>query len=124
VGGWVGVESGFVLEQNPDSVRGPDIAYVCAERIPSTGIPQNFWPLFPDLVVEMISPSERIGDIEQKVSDYLRAGTRLVWLVYPTSRRVFAYSPDDEIRIFKAEDLLEDQLVLPGFGCRVGDIFR
>jgi len=122
--GWAGVEGGFLVGRNPDTVRGPDIAFVRAERIPASGVPRNFWPFTPDLAVEVISPSERVGDIEEKVGAYLSGGTRLVWLVYPGSKRVFAYSSDDEVRIFGAEDILEDETVLSGFRCKVGDIFK
>jgi Uma2 family endonuclease len=48
-GGYVGVEAGYILGQDPDTVRGPDVSYVRADRIPPGGIPESFWPLAPDL---------------------------------------------------------------------------
>src|SRR4051812_21664558 len=55
--GEVGVEAGFILARNPDIVRGPDVYFVSADRIPDDGVPEAFWELAPDLAVEVVSPS-------------------------------------------------------------------
>jgi len=123
-GGRAGVESGFKLSTNPDSVRGPDVYYVRPEHIPATGAPKAFWNRAPDLAVEIVSPSERAGALLEKVNDYLEGGTQLVWLVYPELQQVVAYTPDDTARVFKSGDTLEDERVLPGFRCLVSEIFE
>ena len=85
-GGYVGVEAGFILCHNPDVVRGPDVYYVSADRIPPMVIPEAFWTIAPDLAVEVISPSETADDVRAKVRDFLAAGTQLVWTVHPRTR--------------------------------------
>lgn len=87
----VGVESGFVLSRVPDTVRGPDVFYVSRDRVAETGVPEAFWDVAPELAVEIISPGEKADDVREKVRDYLAAGTRLVWLVYPRTREVVVH---------------------------------
>jgi Uma2 family endonuclease len=121
--GYVAVESGYSLFQNPDTVRGPDVSYVRAERIPSEGIPKGYWKLAPDLAVEVVSPSETGQSVRDKVNDFLAAGTSLVWVVYPSTREVVAHTADGLARTFTAKDVLEFDL-LPGFRCAVAELFE
>jgi Uma2 family endonuclease len=94
-GGWVGVESGFILDRDPDTLRGPDVAFVRASRIPPGGRPYPFWEQPADLIVEVVSPSDTAAEIETKVTEYLEAGTPEVWIVYPQQREVLVHRPDD-----------------------------
>jgi Uma2 family endonuclease len=121
--GWVGVESGFILARNPDIVRGPDIYFVRAERVPTDGVPEAFWHLAPDLAIEVVSPSESAQEVQEKVDDFLAAGTALVWVAYPKNRVIVAHTPDNLARTYRADDLLTAPDVLPGFACRVTDLF-
>jgi Uma2 family endonuclease len=87
-----GQDSGFVLAQNPDTVRATDVAFVRRERASEIGIPAGYWPEAPDLAVEVVSPADRRRDFEAKCRAYLASGSRLVWLVdppcqEPTARR-------------------------------------
>jgi Uma2 family endonuclease len=121
--GYVGVESGFVLAQDPDTVRAPDVSYVRADRIPPDGIPDSYWELAPDLAVEIVSPHETADEVRAKVRDFLAAGTPLVWVIYPRSQEVIAHTPDGLARTYQAEDVLEHPAVLPGFVCQVAELF-
>ena len=121
--GAVGVESGFVLGRNPDTVRAPDVFYVRPDRIPPGGIPEAFWELAPDLAVEIVSPSETAEEVREKVRDYLAAGTPLVWVVYPRAQEVVAHSPDGLARTYGIRDTLSASEVLPGFSCPVAELF-
>src|SRR6185295_18560486 len=76
-------ETGFKLEADPDTVRAPDIAFVSRERVEATGTIPGFRSGAPDLVVEVLSPSDRIGKVEAKVEQWLEAGARMVWVVGP-----------------------------------------
>lgn len=122
--GVVSVESGFILDRNPDIVRGPDISFVRAERIPPSGVPEAFWAQAPDLAVEIISPSETADEVREKVRDFLAAGTPLVWVVYPRTREVLIHRPGGAIQALGVDDLLEDADLLPGFQCRVSEMFE
>ena len=120
--GDVGSDAGFIVQTNPDRVRGPDIHFVRAERIPEGGVPDEFWPIAPDLAVEVISPSDTAEVIKDKMRDYFAAGTGTVWLVYPKFKEIEAHYASGAVRIFRDEDSLEDT-VLPGFSCSVKEIF-
>jgi Uma2 family endonuclease len=122
-GGYVGVEAGYILARSPDTVRGPDVSYVRAERIPSSGIPEGFWELAPDLAVEVVSPSETADEVREKVRDFLGAGTPLVWTIHPRTREVIVHTPDGLARTYAESDVLTFPDVLPGFSCAVAELF-
>ncbi|PDW04469.1 Uma2 family endonuclease [Candidatus Viridilinea mediisalina] len=123
LGGESGVEAGFILARDPDLVRSPDAYYVRAERLPAGGDDEGFWHIPPDLAVEVVSPSDSAEDLRQKVQEYLKAGTPLVWVVYPRTREVVAHTPDGLARSFGAEDTLSHAQVLPGFSLVVKELF-
>lgn len=114
-------EVGFVLSRNPDTVRAPDLAFVSFERLPKA--PRGFVPIAPDLAVEILSPGNTAGEIQSKVIDYMRAGTRAVWVVDPDTRTVTVYRSLSEIRVLTEEDTLSGADVLPGFAVPVKSIF-
>ena len=117
-------ETGFLLERNPDgrdTVRGLDIAFIRSERAPGV-LPDHLVEIAPDLVVEVVSPSNKVVDMQRKIRQLLVAGTALVWIVHPDTRTV-------EIRTRAGAKTLEegDTLnggdVLPGFEIPVRKIF-
>jgi Uma2 family endonuclease len=116
-------ESGYILSRNPDTLRAPDIAFVSKVRIGSEGVPQGFWEIAPDLAVEIVSPSERPGEVQSKVDDYLSAGTRMVWIVHPGTRSLTVYRAPDQARVLTVNDTLSGEDVVPGFTCEVKAIF-
>jgi Uma2 family endonuclease len=115
-------DPGFVIAHGPDTVRVPDVVFVAAERIRGE-LPKSFADLAPDLVAEVVSPSDSAREVEEKVQDWLAAGVRLVWVVHPTTRSVTVYRSLQDIRILREADTLDGADVLPGFTCRVGDLF-
>jgi len=112
------VESGFHLATDPDTVRGPDIAFIRQERIPDPE-PAGYAALAPDLVVEILSPGDRPGEVLAKVADWLSAGSRLVWVVDPDRRVARAYRADGTESVLTAQDALLGEDVLPGFSCQL-----
>jgi Uma2 family endonuclease len=117
-------DTGFVLARSPDTVRGPDIAFVARERYERIGDVVTAFPGPPDLAVEVVSPSNSPADVHSKVADYLAAGTRLVWVVDPDSREVEVYGSLLEPLALRDDDELDGGEVLPGFRLRIADIFR
>ena len=115
-------ETGFTLFTNPDTVRAPDVAFVRHERIPDP-VPRGFAPFAPDLAVEVLSPDDRPGEVLEKVADWLKAGTRLVWLIDPDRREARAYRADGGIALHNESDALDGEDVLPGFTCTVAGLF-
>lgn len=121
--GYVGPEGSYALQMDPLTLRTPDVSYFRAEKRPRGRQIKGVGRFAPDLAVEVISPSERRRDVQAKVKDYLDAGVLLVWTVWPEAREVVAHTPDDEPRTFRMGDTLEFPEVLPGFSCRVNDLF-
>jgi Uma2 family endonuclease len=107
--------------------REPDAAFISFDRWPEdrpppySGAPVD---VVPDLVVEVASPSNLADELLLKGLDYLRAGVRLVWLVYPLSRHIYAYtSVTASPRVFTETDTLDAGEVLPGFSVPVSVVF-
>ena len=82
-----------------------------------------FLEVAPDLVVEVVSPSDTAGDVQAKLEERLRNSAHLVWMVYPDTRSVAVYRALDDVRILTNEDQLSGDPVLPDFSCPVRDIF-
>jgi Uma2 family endonuclease len=122
-GGYAGIGAGYTLARNPATVRGPDVSYVRADRIPPGGVPEAFWPIAPDLAVEIVSPGETADEVRAKVRDYLAAGTPLVWTIYPRTREVVVHTADGLARAYTESDTIEYPGVLPGFTCPVAELF-
>ncbi|MGQ0814829.1 MAG: Uma2 family endonuclease [Gemmatimonadota bacterium] len=121
--GKVFVESGFVLEEKPATVRGPDISFVGAERA-SGETPLSYYRFAPDLAIEVLSPSNRASAMNDKVQQYLAAGTRQVWVLDPRNRMVVVYRADGSALILNQTDELRGADVMPGFQVMVTQLFE
>jgi Uma2 family endonuclease len=110
----VAAETGFKLQTDPDTVRAPDIGFVSLPRLPDPRT-AGFPALAPDLVVEVLSPGDLPGEVLAKVSDWLTAGTRLVWVIDPERRLARVYRQDGSESIVPADGALDGEDVLPGF---------
>lgn len=119
-----GADGGYVLERGPDTVRAPDVAFVRTDRVPTREEQQHFAELAPDLVVEVISPSDRMADVEEKVEQYLALGVPLVWVFHPRRRTVTVRRPGQAPRVLRDGDVVEGEEILPGFRLAVSDVFR
>jgi len=122
LGRMVGAETGFLLGRNPDLVRAPDAAFIAQRRVPSGGLPKAYIPFAPDLAVEVISPNDTAEHVQRKAQDWLAAGTRLLWQVYPGLKRAVVHAPGQPTRTLGPEDVLDGGDVVPGFSCRVSDL--
>lgn len=116
-------ETGFLLERDPDTVLAPDFAFIDRSRIPASGIPDAYWEISPGLAVEVLSPGDSAPKSKTKVETWLSYGTREVWLVDPKKRTVSIYRPAESPVVLTESDSLASGLLLPGFSCRVADIF-
>ncbi len=114
-------ETGFILTRDPDTVRAPDLAFVRTARIEKT---TGFIIGAPDLAVEVVSPHDKEPLITSKAHQWLDAGAQAVWLVWPRDRRVTVYTKDAPPRDFNEADTLTGEPALPGFTCRVAEIFE
>ncbi|MGH9799835.1 MAG: Uma2 family endonuclease [Blastocatellia bacterium] len=132
------IELGIYLKQNklgriytPDTTfqvglneRLPDVGFVAVERLPAEGAPLSKWEIAPDLAVEVISPNDVWEKVNDKVHEYFSAGVRQVWLVTLGQREVLVYDSPTQIAVYTENDELTSETLLPGFKCRVGNLFE
>ena len=123
LGTLVGSDSGVWLERDPDTVREPDIAFTSVERLPINADIDGYSEVVPDLVVEIVSPNDRPGEVAEKTAMWLSFGVRLVWLVRPDSRTIEVHRSPGEVVTLGEGDALDGFDVLPGFSCDLRAIF-
>jgi Uma2 family endonuclease len=122
--GVVLTEAGFLLSRDPDTVRGPDVAFVRADRFDAAEAGRAYFRGAPDLAVEILSPSNRPGDIHARVADYLAAGARLVWIIDPVREIVDVYRSLLMRRRLPAHGVLDGEDVLPGLAVTIAEILK
>ena len=121
LGDVVAAETGFLLSRNPDHVRAPDFAFVAAGRVPPGPGPIGYPELAPDFVAEVVSPGDSASEVQERVDDWLRAGTRIVWVVYPTLRRVVVWRGPGLAELRGADEEVDAEPVIPGLRVRVAN---
>ena len=118
-----GAETGFKIASDPDTVRAPDMAFIHRDRIPESGIPKGYWPGAPDLAVEVISPGDTYTEVEDKVNQWLDAGTRMVIVANPRNKTLKVHRSRTDVIVLTESDELDCGDVVPGFTCKVSGLF-
>ncbi|HEU4594952.1 MAG TPA: Uma2 family endonuclease, partial [Pyrinomonadaceae bacterium] len=118
-----GAETGFLVERDPDTVVGADVAFISRKHLEGVENREKFVPFAPDLAVEVLSPSNTVNEMDEKVALYFAAGSRLVWIVNPKRRTVAVYRSAVEARILGEQETLDGGEVLPGFSYKLSDLF-
>ncbi|HEX9868116.1 MAG TPA: Uma2 family endonuclease [Candidatus Tectomicrobia bacterium] len=116
-------ETGFKLASNPDTVRASDVAFIRRQRVEEVGDAEGYWLGAPDLAVEVISPSDTYADVQEKVFDWLEAGTRMVSLVMPRKRAITVYRSLTDMMMLTEHDTLDGGDVVPGWKIPVKELF-
>lgn len=116
-------DAGIVTERDPDTVRGGDVWFLSYAKIPSGPLPDGYLTVPPDIVFEVLSPSDRRGKVHKKISEYLEVGVAVVCVVDPVSETVHVYSEMDD-KLFHADDELTFPDQLPGFRVVVRELFH
>ena len=116
-------DPGFFLQREPDTVRAPDVAFIATPRLSPDGVPAGFSDTIPDLVVEVVSPNDRAGQVQEKIEQWIEHGVKLVWVAYPECRSITVYRSLREAHVHHEGDTLSGDPVLPGFSCSVTEIF-
>lgn len=115
-----GQDTGFLIARDPDTVRAPDVAFVSAARTAAVG--RGYVPFAPDLAVEIMSPGDRASEVGEKVADWLRAGTRLVWVIDYDRSNAHVHRVDGSLLVVLKDGLLTGEDVLPGFRCTLSSL--
>ena len=116
-------ETGFLIATNPDTVRAPDAAFVCQEKMDGLEDDSGYLPFAPDLAVEVISPNDTFSDVENKAFSWLDAGTQLVLIVEPESETVHVYRSRSSINVLKAGELMDAGDIVAGWKFEVAELF-
>jgi Uma2 family endonuclease len=116
-------ETGFLLAQDPDTVRAPDAAFVSRERAEAIGRTVEYWPEAPAFAVEVISPGDSFREVEEKALDWLAAGTIAVLIADPSRRTATVYRGVGEARVHGDTDSLDLSDAVPGWRLPVADLF-
>ena len=112
-------ETTFQLD---DRLVKPDVAFVSTERLPENR--RKGSPIPPDLAIEIVSPTDKQYDVTEKAFAYLKAGTRVVWVVEPIAKTVMVYRSETDFTLLTSEDTLTGEDVVPGFACPVAQLFE
>ena len=122
--GFAATELGCKLTSNPDTIRIPDVGFVSKQRLPNPNL-DEYIPLAPDLAVEIVSPNDIATEVNDKIEEYFRAGSHLVWVVYPRRPEVYVYSGSStNVQIIGIDGTLDGEDVLPGFTLPLREIFK
>ena len=124
--GSIGLECGFRLSRNPDTVRGPDVHFVRMGRLPSGRMPAGIFPGPPDLAVEVVSPGDTERELAEKLGQYRDAGVARSWVVRPERRTVTVHYADGTARTFEDGDILDSNdagFEVEGFAMPVTELF-
>ena len=116
-------EIGFLIETDPDHVLAPDVSFISHEKLETIGEGPGYFAAAPDLAIEVISPSDRLTRVNEKVQDWLNAGTRMVIVVNPRRRDATIHLPGEDPITLTEDDTLDGGDVVPGWTMPVKEIF-
>jgi Uma2 family endonuclease len=116
-------ETGAVLHHDPDTSVGLDVMYVGHEVAEANPDHTQMIDGVPILAVEMLSPSSKEEETNEKIEELLEAGTEAVWIVDPYFRTVTVYRRDHPPRMYSGSDLISNEPYLPGFQMPVERFF-
>lgn len=123
-GGWVmDSETSYCCFGSPRTLRRADVSFVLPGRFPGEVPPDGYVILAPDLAVEVVSTHDNARELETKVVQFLNAGVRLVWIVYPDTQTVHVRRPDGTVKILGDSQQLSGEDVLPQFSCPIRELF-
>ena len=115
--------TGFVISEDPPTVRVPDVSFVRSERLPADFDDGGFLRVVPDLVIEVVSPFDRAVEVLAKVVMWLEAGAAAVWVVDAVAETITVYTSDAQPTVLSNDDVLDGGSILPGFAMPVREIF-
>ncbi len=116
-------ETGFRISSDPDTVRAPDAAFVCREKMDQLDDDSGFLPFAPQLAVEVVSPSDTFAAVEQKAFSWLDAGTQSVLIVEPESETLHVYRSRSNITVYQRGEVVDANDVVAGWTVSVEELF-
>jgi Uma2 family endonuclease len=111
------------LQGEPVTLRGPDLTFISRTRLAALDEDRGIQGA-AELTIEVVTPSDTSAELMEKVAQYLKAGGKLVWVVYPKEREVRVFEASGAMRILDADDAIGAPDLLPGFSARVAGFFE
>jgi Uma2 family endonuclease len=121
LGPFFGAEGGFIISRDPDTVLAPDFAFIAKSRA-RFPVPDGFYPGAPDLAVEVLSPHDRVVEVDDKIQRWLDAGSHQVWIVNPNRRTLVIHRKDTQPQVLQSADRVTGNDLLPGFQATVEEL--
>lgn len=115
-------ETGFKLQENPDTVRAPDVAFVSRERLEQQPPAKGYRQGPPDLAVEVVSPNDRPAEVAEKVYEWLHYGVEEVWILDPEGRSLTVFRAGEVLWTLGETDILTSPL-FPDWSLPLGELF-
>jgi Uma2 family endonuclease len=115
-------DTGLLVERDPDTLRGPDLMFI-DEPLGLDQLSRKFTERIPKLVIEVLSPNDRMTQLNRRIGQYLQRGVGLVWLVDAEVRSVTVYRRDRYPMVLDNSDELSGEEVLPDLRIRVSELF-
>ncbi len=117
-------ECGYrIFPGDPRKLRKPDVSFIPRGRLRDDRPPDGHVTVPPDLEVEGVSPNDEAEEIDPRVADYLSAGVKIIWIVYPATRSVWVVRGDGSaVRLTEAQEISGED-VLPGFTLPIRNLF-
>jgi Uma2 family endonuclease len=112
-----------IFPDKPKRMRKPDGSFIRRGRLPEDKPPRGHLRIPPNLAIEVISPNDLAENMEERIADFLQAGTQLLWVLYPNTRTVYVFRQGGSVSRLTTPDELTGEDVLPGFACRVEELF-
>ena len=120
-----GSSAGYWMKSKPKHFLSPDVSFIAKERlVGAKRAPKKFFDGAPDLVVEVLSPSDTIEMLHEKIVEYFKSGARLIWVVNPEEQTVLVYHTPTPYQLLRANDALDGEQVVPGFSLPVSELFE
>jgi Uma2 family endonuclease len=113
-----------IFAEEPGRVRFADGSFLRRGKMPEDRVPQGHCRVAPDVVIEAVSPNDTAYEVEDKIAQWLGAGVRLVWVLYPETQRVQVHRADGTVTKLQLEEQLAGEDVIPGFQCQVAEVFQ
>lgn len=119
-------DSSTAFKLKSGNKRSPDVSFMAKERLQGLDeLPDGFLEGAPDLAVEILSPSNTVEEIHNKLVEYFDNGSRLVWVINPKEKYVLVYrSSQEPDRLLKSIDTLDGEEIVPGFSLAIAELFQ
>lgn len=115
-------DTGLILERDPDTVRGPDV-FLYDQSQPYERLQSKYSDEPPQLAVEVLSPNDNWGKVLRRVTEFLRRGVAVVWVIDPDNRTATVLVPGQLPQVLEEDDEITGAPAFPDLRLRVAELF-